>query len=248
MDRLNRSTRAGFTCALALLVLGASAAEFKANLRARVLPDLFTHLSNGDRNVEEGNPQAALACADVVLLKGVVKFHVAFDGIDPRRQAACSAAVTAGIAAWVAGLDSDTRFELVDKAEDADVRVTYVRRLEIDGRAVGGRTQWRRAVKSLGDGACSAVVTATVHLVADCPDGRAMSASQMRQASCHEFGHILGLQDSPRQGDVMGPLELGKPVAVPSLEEVEALIEIRDEARQLRGKALALVERKSAAQ
>lgn len=231
----------GFTGALALLVLGASAIEFKADLRARLLPDVFTHLSYAAQDVDAGKRQQALAHSDVVLLKGTVRVHVGFDGVDSRRQADCLAALKAGIDGWRDAISPETEFKIVDDPA-ADVQVTYVRHLTVDGKPAGGRTQWRRAVRALGDGTYSSSVTATVALVEERPDGRAMNAGQLRQAATHEFGHILGLQDSPRAGDVMGALDLRKPVLVPTPEEIEALAEIRDEARSIRARALALTE------
>jgi hypothetical protein len=232
----------GFTGALAFLILGSSAVEFKANLRARLLPEIFTHLSYAEQDVEAGKLRAALAHSDVVLLQGVVRVHVAFDGVDARREADCMAAVKAGIAAWQDAVAPETEFKLVDDPTGAEVQVTFVPRLTMDGKPVGGHTHWRRAVKALGDGTYSASVTATVTLVVDSPSGRPMNDGQMRQAATHEFGHILGLDDSERAGDVMGSLNMRKPVVAPRPEEMEALTEIRDAARSIRARAVLLTE------
>jgi hypothetical protein len=109
----------------------------------------------------------------------------------------------------------------------------------IGGMQVGGHTQWRRAVKAIGGGRYAGSVTATVQLIADCPNGRAMNSNQMRQAACHEFGHILGLDDSSQHGDVMGALDMRRPVTKPSPEEISALAAVREEGRRLRTRALA---------
>ena len=54
----------------------------------------------------------------------------------------------------------------------------------------------------------------------------------------HELGHVLGLNDSPRVGDIMGPLDLRKPVTTLGVDEVQALRDIRESAAEIRRQAL----------
>jgi hypothetical protein len=61
----------------------------------------------------------------------------------------------------------------------------------------------------------------------------------MTQALLHEFGHVLGLTDSPRVGDVMGPLRLDKPATRPTEAEVLSLLQLRSQATSLLAQAQA---------
>ena len=61
----------------------------------------------------------------------------------------------------------------------------------------------------------------------------------MRHAAMHEFGHVLGLDDSPREGDVMGPLDIDHPVSAPSALEVQTVLSFRAQAQQIIDEAAA---------
>jgi hypothetical protein len=235
MDRLLRGTGIVLVCALAL---ASSAASFSSGLRARVLSDLFTHISYGEKGLEEGRWQVAVAHSDAVLLPSI-KVFVDYGDIGADRRTDCLAAIQKAFVCWREGTSAETEFALVDNAAEANVQISFVPQLSVNGRPAGGYTQWRRSVKISGSGDCTTTLTATMQFALNQPGGKPMNVEQMRQAAAHEFGHILGLQDSSHRGDVMGPLDLGKPAVAPQVEETQALLEIREEARRLRARASA---------
>jgi hypothetical protein len=71
------------------------------------------------------------------------------------------------------------------------------------------------------------------------PDGSPMLLEHMRHTSAHELGHVLGLDDSPFYGDIMGPLDLSHPVSDFEAAELDNLRAVRSEAEQVREQALA---------
>ena len=109
----------------------------------------------------------------------------------------------------------------------------------MQGEAVAGFTNWRRAIRSQNNHVTQTVFKADVQLRARNLNRRDMSFEEMRQASEHEFGHILGLDDSDVQGDLMAPLIEGHPVGQPRDYEIDAVKLLRAEARQVRDEALA---------
>jgi hypothetical protein len=61
----------------------------------------------------------------------------------------------------------------------------------------------------------------------------------MKHEIMHEMGHILGLEDSDRVGDLMGPLDVNHPVSGPKSYESEAVYELRSQADRIRKEVLA---------
>lgn len=87
------------------------------------------------------------------------------------------------------------RFEFVDRARDAEIRVRWTDRLE----RKTGNTVWR--VDRNGWMRASDVVLAT-HL----GDGRVLDPRSLRAIALHEVGHAIGLAHSDDRHDVMAPL------------------------------------------
>jgi Zn-dependent peptidase ImmA (M78 family) len=65
-----------------------------------------------------------------------------------------------------------------------------------------------------------------------------MLLEHMRHTCAHELGHVLGLDDSPFYGDIMGPLDLKHPVTDFEATELESLRAVRAEAEQVREQVL----------
>ncbi|MEQ1933145.1 MAG: matrixin family metalloprotease, partial [Fimbriimonadaceae bacterium] len=101
----------------------------------------------------------------------------------------------------------------------------------------GGFTSWQRQILRFENGSYQAKLAASVQLRTITPQGKPMSLAQMRHAAMHELGHILGLDDSPDQGDVMGPLDLSRPVIEPKSDEIAELLKLRKDAQEIRTRA-----------
>lgn len=104
---------------------------------------------------------------------------------------------------WEEALDVPGYFTLVAPGGGALVEVSVVTSLP-EGRNVAGYTRWTRRVTRCGDTVVKQTFEADLRV-------RAMDPAAMRHAAAHELGHLLGLPDSPRLGDVMGPIDLRRP-------------------------------------
>ena len=87
------------------------------------------------------------------------------------------------------------RFEFVDRARDAEIKVNWTDRLE----RKTGNTVWRVDRKGWMRG--SEMLLAT-HL----SDGRVLDLRSLRAIALHEVGHAIGLAHSDDRHDVMAPL------------------------------------------
>ncbi len=216
--------------ALALYALATGAGA--AALRARVQEGLFTHLERGEECMREGRLAEARAQADLVLLTRAVRVKADFENVPYDLQFDCRWSLLEAASLWEQELDG-VRFEFVEDGP-ADVTVSYAPSVRFGGREAAGCVTWRRSVLNLNDEESEYEMQAEIQLRYLQPNGRTMRHEVLRHAAAHELGHVLGLADSPRDGDIMGRVRLNRPAARPTIEEVAALREVRSEAEQLR--------------
>jgi predicted Zn-dependent protease len=66
------------------------------------------------------------------------------------------------------------------------------------------------------------------------PNGEALTFDQLRACAAHELGHVLGLDDAPESGCLMGRMDFNHPATTIRPEEVDELLRARGEATQIR--------------
>lgn len=229
-----------------LLVLIAAVATFapastgngSEALRGRLLPDLPEHLEYAQKDVQGGQMEDALAHIDLILMDHAT-YHINFDDVAPEKQAECTAAFRDAVAMWDRALGTGFELDEVPADQPAEINVTFQPDVKQSGSEVAGYVTWRRRVVGGEGSPIKMDFSADVRVRTIQPNGDPMMLEHMRHTSAHELGHVLGLDDSPFYGDIMGPLDLQHPVTDFESAELENLRAVRAEAEQVKEQVLA---------
>lgn len=208
-------------------------------LRGRLLPDLPEHLEFAQKDMQTGQIQDALAHIDLILMDHAT-YHITFDNVPPEKQAECTAAFRDATAMWDRALGNGFELDEVPATQPAEINVTFQPEVKQAGSEVAGYVTWSRKVVGGTDGTPIHMdFTADVRVRTIQPTGEPMMLEHMRHTSAHELGHVLGLDDSPFYGDIMGPLDLQHPVSDFESAELENLRAVRAQAEEVKEQALA---------
>lgn len=192
-----------------------------------VLPEVKRHLSDGWACVAS-DPAMARAHAMAVLVSKEVAVEVEFDRAATSRRSTYRAVVDEALETWEKALGDGVRLRRVVDGERSGIVIRFQPDVRERGQAVAGYVNWKRLAEDGVGGVTGLVQIRTVNL-----DNTPMSSRAMRNIVMHEMGHLLGLDDTERTGEVMGPLDAGRPVAAPSELEANAVRALRAEAESL---------------
>lgn len=205
---------------------------------ASILPEVQKHLDEARDGITNGELEIANAHADLILVSDDVKYCVQYVSVPEKLRPRCSKALGEALDEWQQALDKSIKFHKVDDPETADVVVRFKVGVMMGNEPVAGYANWKRTLKQ--DGSHVQVVSfksdlqiRTLNL-----DGQPMPFDCVRHEIAHEFGHILGLEDSERTGDLMGPLDIDHPVGGPQTYEADAVRQLRADARRIKADAL----------
>ncbi len=227
---------------LAAIALGTLPTAIGATSLARfatILPEIQKQLADGRRCVISGDLDVAIAHANLVLVSEQVAVCPKYDRVSASQKKICARALNASFAAWESALDQSIHFHLEDDPNKADIVINFKFDVRMGSEPVAGFTNWKRAIKSEGGKVTETSFKADVQVRTHDLNHSQMPFECIRQETEHELGHILGLEDSDTEGDIMAPLNLARPVSYPRSYEVNAVQKVRDEARRIRDEALA---------
>ncbi|HWD41605.1 MAG TPA: matrixin family metalloprotease [Fimbriimonas sp.] len=221
-----------------LLAVAAVPAPARMSVKtAPVLPEVNKQLEDGRADVENNTLTLAMAHAQLVLLGSEIKYSVLFQGVSKSQQAGCLRALKYATGQWKSLLDGALTFTQIPDGQPSNIVVRFRPTVVMKGEQVAGYVNWKRSVDSESDGSVHAQFNADLQIRVKELDGGAMPENAMRHAVMHEMGHVLGLDDSPNVGDVMGPLDIAHPVAAPTALEVQTVKSLRAEAAEIIQKA-----------
>lgn len=195
----------------------------------RVQDRLYDHLDYAEKALLYGQTSEAVAYAEMVLLRREITVYVDETNVPWQIKDDAKRALRDAATNWEDALNREVRFRFVPYP-DADVIVRYADTMKYDGKSAAGTVRWTRQVISLGSDQFVYEVRANVTLRTERPSGGTMNYGQMLHTAGHELGHILGLEDSARTGDLMGPLRLDRPVERATRNEKDSLLTFRKQA------------------
>lgn len=229
--------------AVSLSILAATLVSQAAHGGANRLiqPKLFDLLDIAEVAMNQGNVNKALAYSDLLLLNNTITYSIDTGAVAPDQRDEAAHAVRESVATWEEALGYEVQFEEVSKG--GNVRIAFADSVRLMGKDIAGHAVWSRQVFDWGYGNYTPRVSGEIKVRIVTPEGSPMSEAAWQHTIGHEIGHMLGLWDSPRVGDMMGPINLKNPVTRPTESEVAALQGIRAEALQITQACLALPRR-----
>jgi hypothetical protein len=217
--------------ALATTSIGANGLRYTRLLSSDVVRALRTASSASGW---EARQKSAVTLESLLMTK-TVTIGLDFDAQDG--DARRIDGMRSGLKVWQDAL-SDCPFREARDEEQPDVLVKFVKDIP-DGGDLAGEIEAGRHI-SWGSKSRTYTLTATLLVRADA-DGRRLSKAEITEVVAHELGHLLGLDDDDRTTGLMGPFVPGKPRPHASDEEIQTVIDARDE---MRSRIVALTTRR----
>jgi hypothetical protein len=220
------------------LLVGLPAYAANHALRSRLLPEINEHLDTAREEMAARRTHLASAHADMVLIGDRLAYRVQFDeDVANRERMRCIDSLRRALDNWEEALDHTIEFVESDRA-DTPITIQFRPHVKMGHEPVAGYATWKRRIDLDGDRVFKARVTATLQIRTQNLNDKPMPAAAMTHEVMHEMGHVLGLEDRDRVGELMGPLNVRRPVANPSRQEANAVMDAREEAREIKLQAL----------
>lgn len=187
---------------ISLTLLGALASSTPAPPTLRLLERAQTALI-------EGRLQESEASLEALGVGTPVRVSIDLSGMPPEHRAGAWVGYLSALNMWEDASHGLVRWHL-STPEQAQVRMSFVSTAQYEHRHVAGRATWSRAVQRLGD-SYFATLRADIAIGLTDPTGAPLSLPAIRHVMAHELGHVIGLDDSPMSGSIMGRLDPQEP-------------------------------------
>ncbi len=225
---------------LACALVVASHATGSDRLRiSPILPEVDRHISAARLDLQNKAYDSARGHAEAILVGEELTYDVTFISTNGADQNNCLKALNNSLAIWEKDLGGTVHFREVSHEEHPQICVIFKPAVLMGQEQVAGFTNWKRGINMEGSRLVETNFHADMQLRTRDLDFHPMSFEAMRHEACHEVGHVLGLDDSPRHGDLMGPLDLCHPANGPTALEASTVRNLREEAHRIEDDARA---------
>lgn len=181
-----------------------------------------------EQDVNESRPQLAMARLSGILHTQGVRVAIDASSLEPGNLMPIWAAF-AGLGRWEAVLGADNPIQVVPLGKPHDVTIRFAEQMHSRHEGCIGlidlqqRYHWN-SVRHAYDVRGTITLGLTHH-------GSPLSFDEVTHVAMHELGHLLGLADVNETGLLMGPMERGKPLPMPSAQEIDAVRRLRADVR-----------------
>lgn len=203
--------------------------EPTSGFTAAIETSLQEHLSTALVEMAFGDPAMAKEHAGVAALPERLTVYFDASQLDWGRGGEMTAWAREALEFW--NNSGTARFEEVSYRGSADIVVQFSDRVHGSVGVYAGYATSRRSA-SYGAGGLSTSLSANVEISNRAPGGRLTNREQVRKAVAHEFGHVLGLEDTKNSSHLMGPVAPNGGEYV-GLEARAALVEMGARARAI---------------
>lgn len=195
-----------------------------------ILPSVDRLIQRAEVTLLEGNVGEAEAILGVIA--GPVKVGLDLSTVPEERRAEIEGAFAESKTLWQEVVPGQPLFEVVP-IEKAQVRVQLADRIDFQSAQVAGRAMWQRNVSRLGRDGFFGVLRADIVVRTCFPDGQKFGHDALVHTFAHELGHVLGLDDNPHLGQIMGPMNPVAPTAQLGVQDIEGLQAIQSVAGRI---------------
>ncbi|MBS1715699.1 MAG: hypothetical protein JST30_15330 [Armatimonadetes bacterium] len=209
------------------MICVAGSATARADI-GRLLPSVSRQLERAEACLESGRHAEAQAYADLTLLSRDIGVSVTGD---------VNGIAWSALEDWEQALGGQVRFVPASLSR-ADLTISFRPTVAMAGRDVVGTATCTRGVREWTGGVFTYRATGSVEVALCSPLGTTLSPASLKQATMHEVGHFLGLDDTSKVGSLMGPIDFAKTVAGPTSSELTVLVDMRAQANVIRDRAV----------